>query len=378
MPIARVVSECSEKSGALVNQLRASGFDVEVVSTTDANAHAADLEISIEEHGSEEALRIAAEFAQAEGVQVFVGRGALEPEVPLLAVEQSASPQMEAAPLMDAAVAEVAQVAQSESSVTSSEAEAEAFAAVGAQHFFEPSSENLAAEPLGMDSGEPSSDWPIWHSLEETAPVAETPAPNVDGEVVYVHPVPPLHRRVFKNEVYFWRAATLLSTTALLVLLIVPFVHRLSPLHPAWLHGWDEAQHAVPFTTQDSAPSTDAGTTPDDSTVVPAVAPAAFGATTKLSDPTPQPAIVWRSVGDSDSAAGNRPLQEDGSGMAGGKGNTGAHEKNLSTDGAHSSHTSGTTDEIAADTTVRYNTRPTQPTIHMRVKDGVKYYSDLN
>lgn len=78
MPLARIITDCVEDSLELTMQLRARGFQVETVAPDQIPSTPADLEVRLEECGSEDVLSKAAQVKESEDLWVFVAPGALD------------------------------------------------------------------------------------------------------------------------------------------------------------------------------------------------------------------------------------------------------------------------------------------------------------
>ena len=77
MPLARIVTWLAEDTGALAKDLRARGFEVVTRSPDEISSEPADLEITVEECASEEALTSASGIARAQDKCVFIAPGAI-------------------------------------------------------------------------------------------------------------------------------------------------------------------------------------------------------------------------------------------------------------------------------------------------------------
>jgi hypothetical protein len=77
MPLARIVTWLAEDTDALAQNLRARGFEVVTKSPDEISSEPADLEITVEECASEEALTSASGIARAQDKCVFIAPGAI-------------------------------------------------------------------------------------------------------------------------------------------------------------------------------------------------------------------------------------------------------------------------------------------------------------
>src|SRR6266550_7322753 len=100
MPLARIVTWLAEDTGALAKDLRARGFEVVTKSPDETSNEPADLEITVEECASEEALTSASGIALAQDKCVFIAPGAIVenlrplPVIPLPAVTREPEPEL--------------------------------------------------------------------------------------------------------------------------------------------------------------------------------------------------------------------------------------------------------------------------------------------
>ncbi len=103
MPLARIITNSVDDSLELSMQLRARGFEVEMVSPDEVPETTADLEVLLEECAPEDVLNKAAQVQESEDLWVFVAPGALDERGrPVRKVP--ASPQMLGVPMMRSAL----------------------------------------------------------------------------------------------------------------------------------------------------------------------------------------------------------------------------------------------------------------------------------
>src|SRR2546428_9378696 len=100
MPLARIVTWLAEDTGALAKDLRARGFEVVTRSPDEISSEPADLEITVEECASEDALTSASGIALTQDKCVFIAPGAIVenlrpvPVIALPAVVREPEPEL--------------------------------------------------------------------------------------------------------------------------------------------------------------------------------------------------------------------------------------------------------------------------------------------
>jgi hypothetical protein len=100
MPLARIVTWLAEDTDALAKDLRARGFEVVTKSPDEISSGPADLEITVEECASEDALTSASRIARAQDKCVFIAPGAIVenlrpvPVIPLPAMMPELEPEL--------------------------------------------------------------------------------------------------------------------------------------------------------------------------------------------------------------------------------------------------------------------------------------------
>jgi hypothetical protein len=100
MPLARIVTWLAEDTDALAKDLRARGFEVVTKSPDEISSEPADLEITVEECASEEALTSASGIALTQDKCVFIAPGAIVenprpvPVIPLSVMTRQPEPEL--------------------------------------------------------------------------------------------------------------------------------------------------------------------------------------------------------------------------------------------------------------------------------------------
>lgn len=391
MPLARIITTITEESLPLQEQLRARGFEVETASPGHLFAHAADLEISLEEMTPAQALACADEIAHADDLPVYIAPGSIsETSRPMIVVP--IMPQVEAETVSQPPpVAEAAQedlefdpVAFAESAETAIEYSVLEAApqietslppveqsngepvteSVHLEQLTEPSLESQSdvepaeeAVPLAPEVQQilpeleaampdmeawareegPVSDWPIWQAgaIDPIELITAPPTPKIEP----LRPEPrqevrSFRRKVFASDRVFWKTAAWAAMVALSALVLGATVHRFSPI-PARFANTTQPADVKPVQNAPVA----------DPVVVKPTATLKRTAVHEARENSPL----------------SRPRQ------------TASPKPQL-----QKRHGSSADSIVAEDTVVRYGAKPPAPKVQAQIKsDGIKRYTDL-
>jgi len=388
MPLARIITTITEESLPLQEQLRARGFEVETASPGHSFAHAADLEISLEEMTPAQALARADEIAHADDLPVYISPGSIsETSRPMVVVP--IMPQAEAAsqpPVLPEATQEdlefdpvaFAETAETATAYAAVEAASQAETSLPpVEQIGDPVTESVYLEQLAEPSAEsqgdvepaevavplapevqqilpeleaampdmeawaheegPVSDWPIWQAgaIDPIELITAPPAPKIEP----VRPEPRqevrrFRRNVFASDRVFWKTAAWAAMVALSALVLGATVHRFSPIparfanstHPTDVKPVQNAPVADPVVVKPTA-------------ALKRTAVHESQESSPLSRPRP--------------AASQKPQIQR---------RRGSSRDNI----------------VAEDTVVRYGAKPPAPKVQAQIKsDGIKRYTDL-
>jgi hypothetical protein len=242
MPLARIITRIKEDADELATDLRGRGFEIEIVSPDDIPAHSVDLEVRLEECGTEDALTSAENVAQPQDICVFIAPGAIVESarpmvtVPLLSdslperdvpaqplhVEKVTIDQDE--PQLEELVASRAVAEDSQPTTT-----------IQSPVAGEPQSEFGEDSPVTVLEGEA-----VIHPPTEAEPAAAPAAVSNDKK-----PPRRLRIRITQSDKVFWRVATAMATLAVGGLLTLS-AHR-PPMSPALEQSVPSVQQAAPF-----------------------------------------------------------------------------------------------------------------------------------
>jgi hypothetical protein len=241
MPLARIITRIKEDADELANDLRSRGFEIEIVSPDDIPAHSVDLEVRLEECGTEDALTSAENVAQPQDICVFIAPGAIVESarpmvtVPLLS-DSLPEPDLPAQPLHVEEVTIDQDEPQLEELVAS-RALAEDSQPTTIQSPFagEPQPEFGEDSPVTVLEGEA-----VIHPPTEAEPAAAPAAVSNDKKAPRR-----LRIRITQSDKVFWRVATAMATLAVGGLLTLS-AHR-PPMSPALEQSVPSVQQAAPF-----------------------------------------------------------------------------------------------------------------------------------
>jgi len=375
MPVARLITKVLEDADELAADLRGRGFSVEIVSPDQIPSHRVDLEITVEECASEQALRNAEELSKREDIHVFIAPGAiiesLRPMIVVPLFTESSEAMTDAEPvvpdeivsaqhLASLAAAEdvVDEVMPPEVSSVPSVSELYTEAVHPFAQLEEPASEQLRAaespaaeQPavyaLEAEEVYPPSDWPIWQ------PLASEPQYEQELAAAAVESVPPRRSirafpgKAWQNDRLFWRIAAMVSVGALSALLLGASAHRFSPI-PRGVELTGEQGMPFEKVKSENALSQDA---------------AALSPATSVVSPVPTTELK-RVVAQVPVVEGPSPAEH----------LTKRVERPKSVQRAATRHVDNA---IAEDTVVRYGKKPAPPRVEAQKKSGIRHYSDL-
>jgi hypothetical protein len=334
MPLARIITRVQQDADELANDLRGRGFKIEIVSPENVPTHPVDLEVSLEECATEDALDEAENAPQPQDVCVFIAPGALvETARPVVVVPLFSEP------VVGPSIEQPRPLAEEVTVMTECEPlDDQAVAHATVQFTTASSSESLIAEQDGLELDQ---DPPVVVLEGETVnePFFETLPSAVAAPVAEEFPRR-LRIRIKHSDKVFWRVAVASAVLAVGGLVTLS-AHRQPPLPSALESATPPVQQAPPFARakiQDaSLSSSKAPTAPH-----------------KISEPKPSAATQ---------AAEVRPIAR--------------ATRHSVAFRPKRSRPNPESDFVAADTVVRYGKPVAVPAPLASKKPGIKQYTDL-
>ena len=192
----------------------------------------------------------------------------------------------------------------------------------------------------------PPSDWPIWHPLvDDEEPEEELAGVVVEGEHAAMAVTPSRPVRGERNDLFFWRVATVAGVVAVSALLLGVSAHRFSPI-PRGLDS--SAEQSLPF-------EKGKGEKPFSPNAEQVAANA----------PTPAPELK--------SVVATVPVVERPSPAE----HLNRHAQSAKRRSVQRAATRQEDDYVAEDTVRRFARKPPQPRLEAQKKPGIRHYSDL-
>ena len=374
MPIARLITRTVEDAQELAADLRSRGFVVETVSPESIPSHPVDLEIRVEECSSEQALRNAEKLSATEDIHVFIAPGALiESLRPMKVVPLAVAPEVMAdseeetpveadlasTPLAPTFMAEAEDVVEEAMPVEAVQLSSSADFPVNTPQL---NVEEVITEPfspqepvettpqvhaLEAEEVYPPSDWPIWHPLaDDEEPEEELAGVVVEGEHAAMAVSPSRRASGERNDLFFWRVATVAGVVAVSALLLGVSAHRFSPI-PRGLE--TSTDQTLPFANGKGEK--------------PLATAEQMVATAPVPTPTPEFKRVVATV-----PVVDRPSPAE---------HLNPHAQPAKRRSVQRAATRHEDDYVAEDTVTRFAKKPAQPRLEAQKKSGIKHYSDL-
>ena len=342
MSVARIISRVREDAHELANDLRGRGFEVEVLAPGEIAAHAADLEISLEDCAAEEALRSAESVPAPEDVCVFIAPGAIVESarpivvIPLLS-DVAQTPAAETPVRWHAAAIKVEEP-RLPNLVTAEQV-------IGKTKAVEIEPELIHSFELESETGKDASPALDADAVKPELPVPVKPTSIPPGRRVWYGTVV-LRVRIAPSDQVFWKVATGVALMSVFGLFLTLSAHRLPPLPSAMQETFVEVQQPIPLAkVKANAAKPVARVAPPAEPLAKAVPEPAPAEARETVSARPAPAVTKRVVAlrKPDQPSRNR---ED--------------------------------DLIAEDTVVRFVKRPAAPAMQAQKKPAIKRYTDAN
>lgn len=391
MALARIITRFAPASRPLAEKLRARGFEVQTRSPEEAPSEPADLEITLDECATEEALKRAMRTPD-NGVCVFIASGTLTDSLGTVpAIPFAAEPGKDAKPTLEPALEPLLSVAGADGeegdAANDVESRSQTVDELRAMTS-EPAPVAPKLEPIVRQQPEPVSVWPI-QQLSATAKEARTEEHpiaagqrEVPGEVVpeavlaepAAEPIVITQlaksaaresirgyiascRRFLSRDKAFWTTATVASMAAVAALLLVASARHLPPVPASRVPNSRESQQQSSLKTKRSA-----------STALQRKAPATASSPASSRATRAAFAGVKPAVAPNSSTANANSAPASGVTLASAKVKSKAQHR--------SAYGSGE-DVVAKDTVIRYGSRPAPPSPPAQKQREIKHYSDM-